>query len=105
MKEKPKILFICSMGEVRSPTAVKLFGGTYLEKGLSGASPKTIRRLCKEADTIFVFEEIHVWTFKKFYPEFILKVYNLGIEDLWGKQNHPKLIEQLTESMDMYEYE
>lgn len=88
-------LFICSFGEIRSPTAVNLFGGEYLEKGLNGASPKTIRRLCKKADIIFIFEAFHRWFILREYPEFLNKVVSLYVEDIYPKKNDSNLIKIL----------
>ncbi len=96
------VLFVCSYGEIRSVTARKMFGGKIIEKGLSDASPKTIRRMSEWADVIYVMTPIHTWTYKKFYPEYLDKIIELGIEDYYGVVSHPKLKEMLIKKLKRY---
>ena len=100
--EKKNVLFVCSFGQVRSPAAVSLFGGIFLKKGLVGASSKTVSRLSKEADRIYVFEGRHLWTYKRHFREFMNKIINLDIEDIYWKSTDPKLLELLRERMKEY---
>lgn len=99
LKHERKKLFICSYGQCRSPAAVSLFGGKFLEKGLGGASPKTIRRICNWADIIYVFEPTHVWRFKRDYPEYLDKLISLDIGDIYPNSEDPVLLEILEKRM------
>ena len=92
-----KILFVCSFGQIRSVTSVKLFGGQFLEKGLSGASPKTIRRLSKWADKIYIYEKAHEWIYERYFPEFLSKLTNLHVDDIYPRAHDPTLITLLKE--------
>ena len=91
MSKNPKILFICSFGEIRSPAAANYFGGEYLVKGISGSSSKLIRRMCEKADKIYVFEAFHIWFLEREYPEFMHKVSSLNVEDIYPNRYDPEL--------------
>jgi len=87
-----KLLFACSFGQIRSVTAQALYGGKYIEDGLSGASPSLIRRLSAWADRIFIFEPAHEWSYHNYYIEFVSKLINLNIEDIYPRAHDPRLI-------------
>jgi len=87
-----KLLFACSFGQIRSVTAQALYGGKIIEKGLSGASPKLIRRLSAWADRIYIFESAHEWIYHNYHIEFVSKLINLEIEDIYPRAHDPKLV-------------
>jgi len=96
-----KLLFVCSYGQVRSPTAVKMYGGRYI--GISDRYMEDkFREYCEWADIIYVFSETHVWFIEKYYPKFNSKVSNLNINDIYGK-DCPELRKRIKKRMDKYE--
>ncbi len=96
------VLFVCSFGQVHSPCAVHLFGGSFLEKGLTGASPKRIRRRLKWADRVYIFETAHQLTMDQFFSEFNHKVINLYIDDMYLHSKDKTLIKLMKEQMKNY---
>jgi len=102
------LLFICSYGQVRSVTAVNMYGGRsaglhdrYANEPSKGKKSK-IEISCEWADRIFMFEDLDNYnqkTFAKHYPQFTYKLKVLYIPDDYGVVDHPRLVERIKEAM------
>lgn len=92
------LLFVCSYGQVRSVCGAYLFAKYHntLYLGLSNRyTEKFIEEYSEWADKIIVFEDIHLWFYKKYYPQHLPKVECLYILDSFGDPNNPKLKEEI----------
>lgn len=93
-----KLLFICSYGQVRSVCGYNLFYTLYPTHYFGICDDPQIDYLdewCTAADYIFVMSDGHVSYFEKYHPQYLSKIHNLNIEDLWGDCNSPELKEML----------
>ena len=98
-----KLLFICSYGKNRSPTAEDLFKGEHetLSLGLyespsSLSLNKNLDLLIGLADKIFVMEESHRKTIINYYLNLDKEIINLEIPDNYLKGD-PSLVALLRE--------
>lgn len=85
------LLFICSYGQIRSPTAAKMFGGKYL--GINNRyDDNKFKSFIEWADEIYIFEDycsalqIHNTDYIKInYPNAKPKIKHIfHIPDKWG---------------------
>ena len=82
-------LFICNQSQNRSPTAAKLLGGKFTS--LYNDENRLTEELLKEADVVYVFEEIQREEIGNRFPEQYIKkkIINLG----WTEP--PKVFEKV----------
>ena len=106
-------LWICSYGQIRSVTAVNMYGGEYIgihDRYCSDPSQikgTKLERLCEAADEIYIFEDYDRNTrtpntdyFLKHWSKFKDKIkQSLYIPDIYGEVNHPKLIEKIRDEI------
>ncbi|MBT3416825.1 phosphotyrosine protein phosphatase [Candidatus Woesearchaeota archaeon] len=90
-------LFICNQSQNRSPTAAKLLGGKFTS--LYNDENRLTEELLKEADVVYVFEEIQREEIGNRFPEQYIKkkIINLDIQDIY-QYNQPELIKELLEA-------
>ena len=90
-------LFICNQSQNRSPTAAKLLGGKFTS--LYNDENMLTKELLKEADVVYVFEEIQREEIGNRFPEQYIKkkIINLDIQDIY-QYNQPELIKELLEA-------
>jgi len=91
-----KLLFICSLGLQRSPTAAEIFKDKYETRslGIYTASKEEMEKALEWADKVFVMEEEHV----KFINH---KVINLQVKDQYFYGDE-ELIKILKEKVQTY---
>lgn len=108
-----KRLFICSYGQIRSVTAVNLFGGKSIgihDRYCSDPSQfkeTKMDRFCEWADEIYIFEDYdrkirtpNTDYFLKYWPQFKHKIkFSLMIPDIYGEVNHPELIRKIQQKI------
>ena len=90
-------LFICNQSQNRSPTAAKLLGGKFTS--LYNDENMLTKELLKEADVVYVFEEIQREEIGNRFPEQYIKkkIINLDIQDIY-QYNQPGLVKELLEA-------
>lgn len=86
-----KLLFVCSYGQIRSVCGSYLFCNQYDVKYL-GISNRYTDQYFEEysewADYIIVMEDIHIWYYNKFYPQFNSKLANIKVKDKYSDANN-----------------
>ena len=99
-KEKLKLLFVCSFGQQRSPTAEKIYKKEYNTKsaGIYSQEHPVTRELLNWADQILVMEKEHQIDIIKNFPEYDHKITVLNIPDMYN-YNNPELIKLLKEKV------
>lgn len=103
----PKLLFVCSRNQWRSPTAELLFRKQGYETRSAGTSPNAKHTISVKdiqwADTIFVMEQKHKDRLKAQFarPLAYKKIIVLEIEDLY-QFNDPELIDVLDRVVTPY---
>lgn len=100
-----KLLFVCTAGQQRSPTAAKLFEGMgYLTDyaGIHGLGDRGLSAKKLEwADLVIVMEEFHRAYIKQHFPEYFNnhRIHVLNIPDIYYRDD-PELIENIKEKME-----
>lgn len=104
---KPHLLFICTRGQWRSPTAAKIYANDpRIEVRYGGVSSKSQRKVSLKdiewADLILVMEKKHKARLQELFPETDFPaIASLDIPDDYQFMD-PELIELLQESVESY---
>ncbi|MBT4334317.1 phosphotyrosine protein phosphatase [archaeon] len=90
-------LFICNQAKNRSPTAAKLLGGKFTS--LYNRENMLTKELLKEADVVYVFEEIQREEIERRFPEQSANKYIVNL-DISGNYSYeqPGLVKELLEA-------
>jgi predicted protein tyrosine phosphatase len=93
---KKKILFVCEYGEIRSPTCYDIYKEEFDCFYLNAHNIKDSSSfILYDFDIIIVMKDYLM----KLFENTPRPIFNLDIEDNYGKRNHPKLIKLIKERM------
>ncbi len=100
-----KLLFVCTAGQQRSPTAAKLFEGMGYQTDYAGVhgvgdQALTVKNL-EWADLVIVMEEFHRASIKQRFPEYAdnHRIHVLNIPDIYYRDD-PELVETIKQKME-----
>lgn len=100
-----KLLFVCTAGRQRSPTAAKLFEGMGYLTDYAGTHGMGDRRLTVQdlewADLVIVMEEFHRAYIKQHFPEYYNnhRIHVLNIPDIYYRDD-PELVGIIKQKME-----
>ena len=94
-----KLLFICSLGLQRSPTAAKLFSEEYETEyaGIYSKEKPVTKEKLDWADKIFVMEEEHKIELNKLFKGYKVTVLNISDQYYYGDPNLENILRKKVE--------
>ncbi len=106
IRERERILFVCTANVDRSPTAEFLYlGDPRYEVHSAGTAPFATNPLTRDmlrwADRVFVMnesEDRHRTLIRMRFPDLDRPVVDLDVEDRW-RRGHPELVDRLLKAL------